>query len=74
MSYMHSPVAWCDAAHTMVHTDQTQEQCAHEHACPPGRICPLGGRFANVHAANRGVQSVSYRRWQFSSAPEFLDL
>ena len=74
MTHLHSPVAWCEAAHTMVHTDQTQAQCASDHACPPGRFCPVGGLFANVHAANRNARSSEHAEWQFSSAPGFLDL
>ena len=30
----------------MVLTDQTQPQCAAEHECPPGTVCPLGDCFA----------------------------
>lgn len=46
MSFLDSPIARCDAAHTMVLTDQTQRQCGLEHACPAGRVCPLDGCFA----------------------------
>ena len=74
MSHMHPATARCDAAHTMVRIDQTQAQCALEHACPPSRSCPLGGRFANIHAANRDSLSSSSTEWKVTSAPNFLDL
>ncbi|MDX5382944.1 MAG: hypothetical protein LPJ92_07960 [Rhodobacterales bacterium] len=32
----------------MVLLDETQQECAHEHDCPPGRECPLAGRFTEV--------------------------
>ena len=38
----------CPAVGEMVITDQTQEQCAREHDCPPGRKCPLDGEFAEI--------------------------
>ncbi len=38
----------CEAVGEMVITDQTQEECACEHGCPPGRNCPLDGCFARV--------------------------
>lgn len=47
MSVFDSPIARCDAVREMVLTDETQAECAREHACPPGRICPLCGYFAN---------------------------
>lgn len=43
-----SPVGRCEAVHEMVLLDQTQAECACEHACPPGRDCPLDGCFAHV--------------------------
>lgn len=48
MSFLDAPIARCEAARTMVLTDQTQGQCACEHGCPPGRVCPLDGCFAEV--------------------------
>jgi hypothetical protein len=36
----------CEAVREMVILDQTQEECAQEHLCPQGRICPLDGCFA----------------------------
>ena len=48
-----SPIARCEEAHVMVRIDRTQEECAHEHQCPPGRMCPLAGCFANMFAAYR---------------------
>jgi len=45
MSVFDSPIARCDAVHQLVLTDETQSECAREHACPPDRICPLAGYF-----------------------------
>lgn len=47
MSYFDAPISRCEAAREMVLTDQTQKQCALEHRCPPGQVCPLGNCFAN---------------------------
>jgi hypothetical protein len=47
MSVFDSPIARCDAVREMVLTDETQSECAREHDCPPGRICPLTGYFAD---------------------------
>ncbi|MBK7465043.1 MAG: hypothetical protein IPJ50_21655 [Betaproteobacteria bacterium] len=47
MSVFDSPIARCDAVREMVLTDETQAECAREHACPAGRICPLCGYFAD---------------------------
>ena len=51
MSYIDSPIARCDAVREMVLTDETQAQCAREHGCPPGRVCPLCGYFVEPAAA-----------------------
>lgn len=48
-----SPIARCEEAHVMVRIDRTQEECAYEHQCPPGRMCPLAGCFANMFANHR---------------------
>lgn len=48
MSIFDSPIARCDAVHEMVLTDETQAECARDHACPAGRVCPLGGYFAET--------------------------
>lgn len=45
MSTFDSPIARCPAVREMVLTDQTQAQCAREHDCPPGTVCPLCGYF-----------------------------
>ena len=45
MSFFDSPIAPCEAVHEMVLTDETQAECAREHECPPGRVCPLCGWF-----------------------------
>lgn len=55
MSVFDSPIARCDAVHEMVLTDETQVECAREHACPPGRICPLCGYFADPEERNEKV-------------------
>ena len=47
MSVFDSPIARCDAVREMVLTDETQAECAREHACPAGRVCPLCGYFAD---------------------------
>jgi len=47
MSIFDSPIARCDAVREMVLTDETQAQCAGEHDCPLGRICPLCGYFTD---------------------------
>lgn len=39
-------VSRCEQAQEMVLTDQTQQECALEHQCPPGTKCPLDGCFA----------------------------
>jgi len=45
MSFLDSPVCRCELMRAMVLTDQTQKQCATEHECPPGTVCPLGDCF-----------------------------
>ena len=45
MSIFDSPISRCEAVHAMVLTDETQAECAREHDCPPGRVCPLQGYF-----------------------------
>lgn len=47
MSFLDSPICRCELMRAMVLTDQTQGQCAQEHACPLGTVCPLGNCFAN---------------------------
>lgn len=55
MSTFDSPIARCEAVHQMVLTDETQEECAREHACPSDQICPLCGYF--VEASSRELLS-----------------
>lgn len=43
-----APIARCEAMHVMVITDLTQAQCACEHECPNGVVCPLDGFFTGV--------------------------
>jgi hypothetical protein len=45
MSFFDAPISRCEVARTLVVTDQTQHQCALEHACAPGQVCPLGTCF-----------------------------
>ncbi len=51
MTFLDSPIARCEAMKTMVLTDETQAQCAREHDCPPGTVCPLCGWFIEDQAA-----------------------
>ncbi|CAL93448.1 hypothetical protein [Azoarcus olearius] len=48
MTFIDSPIARCEAVREMVLLDETQAECAREHDCPPGRICPLDGCFTAV--------------------------
>lgn len=48
MSIIDSPIGRCEAIHEMVLLDETQQECACEHGCPPGFDCPLAGCFAEV--------------------------
>ena len=52
MSIFDCPVARCEFMRTMVVTDQTQAQCAHENGCPPGVDCPLAGCFSGLEWAD----------------------
>lgn len=51
MSIFDSPIARCEAIREMVLTDETQAECAREHECPPGRVCPLCGYFVEESPA-----------------------
>jgi len=58
-----SPVARCEAMHTMVLTDQTQPQCAIEHGCPPKMACPLCDCFTGVEwVETAGERPVMHHR------------
>lgn len=46
MSIFDSPIARCEMVHEMVLTDETQSECAREHDCAPGQVCPLCGYFS----------------------------
>lgn len=48
MSFIDSPIGRCEKVREMVLLDETQQECAYEHGCPPGRDCPLEGCFALV--------------------------
>lgn len=60
-----APIARCEMIHCMVLTDQTRMQCALEHACPEGTVCPWAGYFsepialAPVQASKRRVSARS---------------
>ena len=56
MSIFDCPIARCEVMRTLVVTDQTQAQCAHENGCPPGTDCPLAGYFSGLEWAE-GVRS-----------------
>lgn len=60
MSVFDSPIARCDAVREMVLTDETQSECAREHSCPPGCVCPLSAYFADeidIDLSQTGQQS-----------------
>ena len=48
-----SPVCLCDTLHASVRTDQTQQECAHEHACQSEGDCPLSGQFVEISESYR---------------------
>ncbi len=48
MSFFDSPVGRCTRLQEMVLLDETQEECAHEHDCPAGTVCPLDRCFAQI--------------------------
>ncbi len=52
MSFFDSPIARCEAVRELVLTDETQAECAREHNCPPGRVCPLAGCFHAVSGSD----------------------
>ena len=54
MSIFDAPIARCDAVREMVLTDETQCECAREHECPAGRICPLDGYFTETSGQAEG--------------------
>ena len=56
MSVFDSPIARCDAVREMVLTDETQAECAREHACPAGRICPLCGSLSTRQSLRRRLR------------------
>lgn len=43
-----SPIGRCEVARAMVLLDETQAECAFEHACPAGTVCPFEGCFNPV--------------------------
>ena len=59
MDLNYHPIRRCEIKHTMVRTDQTQQECALEHGCPAGRDCPLAVCFAKLYVSYR-----SPRTWE----------
>lgn len=45
MCFFDSPVGRCEAVRELVLLDETQQECACEHGCPPGFDCPLKNIF-----------------------------
>ena len=43
-----SPLAPCSEVQKYVATDQTQQDCARQHDCPAGRVCPLDDYFVKA--------------------------
>ena len=62
MSVFDAPIARCDAVHELVLTDETQAECAREHDCPPGRICPLASYFTDTSGQTEGEEQVLRHR------------
>jgi hypothetical protein len=50
MCYFDSPVGRCEIVREMVLLDQTQADCAREHACRRTQKCPLRACFAEPAA------------------------
>lgn len=62
MAMFDSPVGRCEAVKEMVLLDQTQQECAHEHDCPPDMNCPLEGRFAEESGLSAETLHILARR------------
>jgi hypothetical protein len=45
MCFFDSPIGRCELVREFVLLDETQRECAREHGCTPGQICPLRGYF-----------------------------
>ncbi|THF60572.1 hypothetical protein E6C76_21765 [Pseudothauera nasutitermitis] len=58
MSFFDSPIARCERVHEIVLLDETQEECAREHNCPPGQICPLAGCFTSISGLDPGDEAM----------------
>mgnify|MGYP000529424784 CR=1 FL=1 len=50
-----SPFERCPVCRQVVLLDSTQKECAHEHCCVPGQVCPLGTYFEGLRF-REGVQ------------------
>jgi hypothetical protein len=53
-----SPFEFCPHCRQYVLLDQTQPQCAREHACPKGVRCPLDRYFTGIDFAGTGAPAV----------------
>jgi hypothetical protein len=49
-----SPFEFCAVCRAYVLLDQTQRECAHEHACAPAARCPLQRYFTGIDFAAAG--------------------
>jgi len=58
MSIFDAPISRCEAIHEMVLTDETECECAREHDCPPDRICPLHGCFAEHSGLSEATSEI----------------
>lgn len=56
-----APISRCEAMREMVITDQTQAQCAHEHACSDRMSCPLASVFTGVDFSTEKVTGLADR-------------
>ena len=52
MCFFDSPLGRCEAVRELVLLDETQQECACEHGCPPGFDCPLKGWFTEQSGVN----------------------
>ncbi|AXS79757.1 hypothetical protein [Dechloromonas sp. HYN0024] len=59
MSIFDAPLARCEDFHTLVLTDETQAECAHEHDCPPGHKCPLDTYFTKDSGISEEASAVA---------------
>ena len=70
MCFFDSPIGRCEVAREMVLLDQTQHECAHEHGCPPGQVCPFDSCFCEMS----GVSAEHLSELAAAKAAEFAAL